>query len=231
MKKLALMLSVATIALLSACSSTKDVYTQRVVQDQERQEKLADHAIDKAPEWMIKLPKSTNAVYENGTAVSSDFGMADMKARTMAYAKICVAAGGQVRSQMKMYRNDNDDASTENTELTVRSICPDVNITGVETVELKHISEGGRIRTYILVALPLGASNTLKKDADSKLAKESAKKRAPEAFNELDTVVTGKPTTKTETLQLLDVDNAAYKAKREETLQKPNAVIGQATLR
>ena len=238
MKKLAIVLALAGI--LGACSSTKDTYTQRVVVDQERLDKLAEHAIDKAPDWMIKLPKSASAIYENGTSVSSDFGMADMKARTMAYAKICTAAGGKVRSQTKIFRSDSDNSSTEASELAVRSVCPDVDITGVETVELKHIAEGGRIRTYILVALPIGGANTLRKESDARQEREKALQRAPEAFREVDGLVEKKPVTnpvpvgqslKAGEIQLLPVDNAEYKARRDATLAKPDAVIGQTTVR
>ena len=62
MRNLAIVLSIA--AILSACSSTKDTYTQRVVVDQERLDRLAERAIDKAPDWMIKLPKSASAIYQ-----------------------------------------------------------------------------------------------------------------------------------------------------------------------
>jgi hypothetical protein len=225
MKKIAVVLSVA--AILSACSSTKDVYTQRVVQEQERQDLAAERAVDKAPEWMTKLPKSANAVYENGTAVAKDFAIADMMAKTFAYAKICTAAGGTIRQQTKMFGTENGTSM----EMAVRSICKDIDITGVETVDMKHISENGQYRTYALVALPIGNANTLKKEADERAQREGMRRNASDAFKELDSIVDGKPTTKTETLQLLDVDNAAYKAKRDETLQKPNAVIGQTTIR
>jgi hypothetical protein len=107
--------------------------------------------------------------------------MADLKAKTMAYVKICTGAGGKVRSQMKMYRADNDAVSVENSELTVRSLCPDVDISGVETVEMKHVAEGNRIRTYVLVALPLGSKNM------AKSAKE-IQNRSGDAFKELDSV-------------------------------------------
>jgi hypothetical protein len=39
------------------------------------------------------------------------------------------------------------------------------------------------------------------------------------------------PETKVESITLLNVDNEEYKRKRDEALQKPNAVIGQTTLR
>lgn len=222
-------LSIVAIGLvLTACSSAPpkqegNSYAAQVSYQQS--------AIMQSPEWMSKLPKSPNAVYENGTATSSDFGMADMKAKTMAYAKICTSAGGTLRSQMKMYKADSGDTSMENTELTVRSMCPDVDITGVEVVEMKHVAEGNRIRTYVLVALPTGGSNVLKTTKDMQ-------KRAPEAFKELDRTierqrapVAAEPQSKVEGITLLPVDNEEYKAKRDAALQKEGAVIGQAVVR
>ena len=168
--------------MLSACGTNPVQQVQSQQQDDYRaQAKVAKQAISEAPDWMSKLPKESGVIYENGTAISSDFSMADLKAKTMAYVKICTGAGGKVRSQMKMYRADNDAASVEQSELTVRSLCPDVDISGVETVEMKHVAEGNRIRTYVLVALPLGSKNV------AKSAKE-IQNRSGEAFKELDNV-------------------------------------------
>jgi len=166
--------------ILSACGSNPVQQVQNQQQEDYRaQAKVAKQAISEAPDWMSKLPKESGVIYENGTAISSDFSMADLKAKTMAYVKICTGAGGKVRSQMKMYRADNDAASVEQSELTVRSLCPDVDIMGVETVEMKHVAEGNRIRTYVLVALPLGSKNVAKSTKD-------IGNRSGEAFKELD---------------------------------------------
>lgn len=189
MKKQLNIYSMRTIAvsgavglILSACGTNPVQQAQNQQQDDYRQQaRVAKQAISEAPDWMYKLPKESGVIYENGTAISSDFSMADLKAKTMAYVKICTGAGGKVRSQMKMYRADNDASSVENSELTVRSLCPDVDITGVETVEMKHVAEGNRIRTYVLVALPLGSKNV------AKSAKEIGN-RSGEAFKELDSV-------------------------------------------
>ena len=168
--------------VLVACGTNPVQQAQNQQQDDYRQQaRVAKQAISEAPDWMYKLPKESGVIYENGTAISSDFSMADLKAKTMAYVKICTGAGGKVRSQMKMYRADNDAASVENSELTVRSLCPDVDITGVETVEMKHVAEGNRIRTYVLVALPLGSKNVAKSAKD-------IQNRSGEAFKELDNV-------------------------------------------
>jgi hypothetical protein len=172
---------VPLIGLLSACGSSPVSKNVQTDLEYRQQAKVATQAISEAPIWMTKLPKEAGVIYENGTAISSDFSMADLKAKTMAYVKICTGAGGKVRSQMKMYRADSDAASVEQSELTVRSLCPDVDITGVETVEMKHVAEGNRIRTYVLVALPMGSKNIMK-------STKEVQNRSPEAFKELDSI-------------------------------------------
>lgn len=240
MKKL--LIVVAVTGLLSACGSTKyqtraDLYPTGPTQKQQ-----AD-AISQAPEWMSKVPKSANAVYESATATSGDMAMADMKAKAIAYAKICTAAGGKVRSQTKVFMQDNGTTTTEMSEMAIRSICPDIDITGVETVEMKHVADGNRIRTYVLVALPIGSANTMK------TAKESTRS-SKEAFQELDEITGNKPVTdsapvapqkgqevsvvqpngSTSTLNLLPVNNPEYVARRAEAVQKPGAVVGQTSI-
>jgi hypothetical protein len=173
--------AVPLIGLLSACGSSPVSKNVQTDLEYRQQAKVATQAISEAPIWMTKLPKEAGVIYENGTAISSDFSMADLKAKTMAYVKICTGAGGKVRSQMKMYRADSDAASVEQSELTVRSLCPDVDITGVETVEMKHVAEGNRIRSYVLVALPMGSKNLMK-------STKEVQNRSPEAFKELDSI-------------------------------------------
>ena len=172
----------ASSLLLAACGTNPVEQSKSNTQEEYKQQaKIASQAITQAPAWMTKLPKETGIIYENGTAVSSDFAMADLKAKTIAYTKICTGAGGKVRSQMKMYRADNEGASVEQSELIARSICPDVDITGVETVEMKHVAEGNRIRSYVLVALPMGSKNVMKSTKD-------IQNRSADAFKELDSI-------------------------------------------
>jgi len=239
MKKLAIV--VAVTGVLSACGSTGTNYSAQYSQPTQNSAQI-NNAISNAPEWMSKLPKAAGYVFENGTATSSDFGFADIKAKTIAYSKICTSAGGKVRSQVKMYKADNGDTGTEQSEMAIRSMCADVDITGVETVEMKHIADGNRIRTYVLVALPTsGAAN------------KDVKRSAKEAFKELDEITGNKPLSSdvdvtpvapqrgqeisvvqpngaTSTLNLMPVENAEYKARREEALKKPGAVVGQVSV-
>jgi hypothetical protein len=241
MKKV--LIATVVTGMLTACGTSGTNYSAVYSGQNQVQTAQMNSAISQAPEWMSKLPKAPGYIFENGTATSSDFGFADIKAKAMAYAKICTAAGGKIRQQTKIFKSDNGDVGVDHSELAIRSMCADIDITGVETVEMKHVSEGNRIRTYVLVTLPLGDKNVLK-------ATKDAQARAPEAFKELDEVTGAKkpaevtpvapqqgnevsvaqPDGTTSTLNLMPVDNAEYKARRAEALKKPGAVIGQVSI-
>ena len=239
----------ATTGILTACGTSGTNYSAQYSNQNTVQTAQMSSAISQAPVWMSKLPKAPGYIFENGTATSSDFGFADIKAKTIAYAKICTAAGGKIRQQTKIFKSDSGDVGVDQSEMAIRSMCADVDITGVETVEMKHVSEGNRIRTYVLVTLPLGDKNVLKSTKD-------AQARAPAAFKELDEVTSGKKPVEVtpvpapapapaqpgntvgvtqsdgaaSTLNLMPVENAEYKARRAEALKKPGAVIGQFSI-
>ena len=175
----------ACMVALAGCSTT-DVYEKRADKERERQERYAERAVDHAPKWMKELPKSNSAVYENGSAVSNDLGMSVNKAKLLAFGKICMSAGGKVNQQSKLFRLDIENSSSETSELAVKAFCPGVDITGVEVVETKKISEGTRFRSYVLIALPLGDSNMLQKRKDQMLANQQSRQRSEQAFKEMD---------------------------------------------
>jgi hypothetical protein len=173
------------VAILAACGTT-DPYGKRADQERERQERYVERSIDKAPKWMFELPTSSSAVFESGTAVSGDWMMADAKAKATAYGKICMMAGGTASQQTKIYRTDSEATSTELSEQAIRTGCKSVDLTGVEVKEVKHVAEGTRYRTYVLVVLPTGDANLLRKYKDAQRQRELAANRAPEAFKDLD---------------------------------------------
>lgn len=189
--------AILPLVALVACSSTKtpvsnapvlptEQYENRAAQVQIDRDAQVNKSIAQAPDWMTKLPVSNSAVYANGSATSSDMSMADYKAKLFAFGKICMAAGGKVDQQSKVFMQDTAEASHETSELAIRSMCPSVDITGVEIKEVKRISEGGRFRTYVLVALPTGDANALQKRKDQLRLKDRAEQRSTDAFKELD---------------------------------------------
>ena len=205
--------AILPLIALVACSSTKtpvsnapvlptETYDNRAAVSQIDREAQVNKSITQAPEWMANLPVSNNAVYANGSAVSTDMSMADYKAKLFAFGKICMAAGGKVDQQSKIFMQDTAVASTEVSELAIRSMCPSVDITGTEIREVKRIAEGGRFRTYVLLALPTGDANALQKRKDQLKLNEGAVQRGTEAFKELDRNAEPAPVKAAPTVQL-----------------------------
>ena len=185
MRKLLIM--IPAVALVAACSSApKETYDRRAYEMEQKREQYAERAIDKAPKWMTTLPKSNSAVYANGTAVSGDFSMADEKAKTIAFGKICMAAGGEVDKNSRVFRSDVGEQSVENSSIAIRSMCRTVDVTGAEVVEIKRLPEGSRFRSYVLVALPTGAANAMQQRRDQNQARRTAQAQSDAAFRELD---------------------------------------------
>ena len=189
-----LVIASAVVAVLAGCSTTgsptasgsDNFYQAQLAKAEEKREKQIEKVLDRAPEWMAKLPKAQGVIYANGTARSTDFSMADEKAKMIAFGRICMTAGGEVDKQGKLFRSDTGDISNETSEIAIREICSRVDVTGADLVELKRISEGSFYRSYVLLALPIGDANLLKKaKLDAEVAK-GAGKRSQEAFKELD---------------------------------------------
>jgi hypothetical protein len=179
------LLLIPIVAVLAACGTT-DPYAKRADQERSRQERYVERTIDQAPKWMIQTPISNSAVYAAGTSASGDYSMAFQKAKADAYGKICMTAGGTASQRTKIYKADTAQASTELSEMVIRTQCKDVDLTGIEVSERKIIAEGTRYRAYVLVALPTGDANILRKAKEQAKLNEIAAARAPQAFKELD---------------------------------------------
>lgn len=230
MKKL--LVAVAVAGLLSACGTTRNASLEHYKEQQAQRERFTQRAMDSAPEWMFKLPKSANAIYQSADETGASMSSAKMFAEAKAYAKICTSMGGKVRSQTKFYEHDTGSSSSRNSEIAVRSICPDIDISGVEVVETVFLREGSRVRAMVLVALPIGDANTVKSARD-------AENKSREAFKELDNIVKPGSEKSEDTLvlkpaadaKLLDIKNPEALAAREEALKKPGAVVGHVVVR
>lgn len=178
----------AVMLALAGCATKGDRFERQAQLEYKVRTQAADRAVEQAPKWMYEVPTSNAAVYASGTAVSTDLGMSTDKAKTMAFGKICMSAGGRVNQQSSIYRADTETAGSEYSELAVKSFCPQVDITGAEVVQTKVISEGGRFRSYVLVALPTGDANKLARARDNAALQRRVEQRANQ-------VLDGMPTT------------------------------------
>jgi outer membrane lipopolysaccharide assembly protein LptE/RlpB len=180
------LLLVPIVAMLAACGTT-DPYGKRADMERERQVSTQERILDKTPDWFNKLPASNSAVYEAGFGSSFNMSDADAYAKNDAYGKLCMTAGGKTAQQTKTYSSEGENSRTQINERTTKSFCPNVDLTGVEQSQIKRIiTPNGKINTYILVALPTGDANILRKAKEAHAEREIAMKRAPEAFKELE---------------------------------------------
>lgn len=188
MKKILTLLPI--VAVLAACGTT-DVYQKRVDNQYEREGKAIEQALKGRPDWMGKLPVSDSAVFAAAEGSAENYNMAVHMARTNALAEICYSAGGTVSSQTKQY--DTGSTKSSNIEKVTRSNCNTVDVTGVETYGAKNIDQnpvvvraGNRYTAYVLIALPTGDANVLRR-AKEKASRETLEaQRSTQAFKELD---------------------------------------------
>lgn len=238
------LVSLGVAAVLSACSTTQPMPATQVqalpaptMAPVSPQVVSVQRAVDAVPEWFVEVPKSADTIYSVGDGVSSSMSGALSNARANAFEGICQSAGGTVRSQTKIFRQDTESASTSLSTTAIRNLCPDVDVTGAVVEKRKIMQDGARFRAFVLVALPVGDKNVLARTKQADKLQLKSTQTSEEAFKELDKLVDKpKPLTPQSRvepveLQLLDVDNAEYRARRDATLQKPGAVIGQTTLR
>ena len=180
----AAILVTSTVAL-AACGTT-DIYQERADKQRELQSEAVESTLKNMPDWMLELPESESAIYQTGSAVSSNLSMSRAKARNMAYGQICVAAGGTVSQQNQTFISDTTSTSVENSELAIRSMCTSTDITGAEIADEVMVQENSRYRTYVLVALPLGEANVLLERKLEQEIQEKALERSEDAFEEID---------------------------------------------
>jgi predicted acyltransferase (DUF342 family) len=144
-----LVLSLAMVAALAACSSAP-------VSQQEASAKLIEKEV---PEWFIGAASTPTAFKSAGDGVSGSLSGALGNARANAFEGICQAAGGTVRSQTKVFRQDTESKSTSISTTAIRNFCPDVDVSGATVEKTKVIRDGERFRAFVLVTLDKGAAS------------------------------------------------------------------------
>lgn len=217
----------------------------------------AARAVPAAPEWFVRLPEDTaDMVFAAGTATSSDEQMAYDKARMAAERKLIEQMGAKISSMTKSYRNDTGSALQESFEQVVRKNAAG-ELIGAQRVDSQVTHDGRQYKVYILLRLPLGENNTLRTEKVNAQAQREAELRARRAQQELDRVqaedrrqqeaerarqrdeigpaapaapAAAPAATPAGNVELIDTDNAEYRRRRAEALQRPGAAVGRITL-
>lgn len=214
----------------------------------------------KAPEWYVRMPEDTaDMTFAVGTATSTDEQMAYDKARMAAERKLVEQMYARVTTQTNSYKADRGSATIENYQQVTRKNARG-ELSGAQRVDSQVTHDGTYYKVYVLLRLPTGAANTMQTRRDQARMQREADIRGRAAERDMDAneardakieqesdralerkltpqsrvaPVTVPETVKTSDgeIKLLDVDNAEYRQRRAEALTKPNAVVGQTTLR
>jgi len=212
--------------------------------------------VPQAPEWYVRMPEDTaEMTFAVGTATSTDEQMAYDKARMAAERKLVEQMYARITTQTNSFKADRGSATIENYQQVTRKNARG-ELSGAQRVDSQVTHDGQSYKVYVLLRLPTGANNTMQTRRDQSRMQREAEIRGRAAERDMDaneardarieqentralerslepqsrvTPVTV-PTTSGE-LKLLDVDNAEYRQKRAEALQKPGAVVGQTVVR
>ena len=214
--------------------------------------------VPNAPEWFVRLPDDTaDMVFAAGTATSTDEQMAYDKARMAAERKLVEQMGAKISSLTKSYRNDTGSALQERFEQVVRKQAAG-ELIGAQRVDSQVTHDGQAYKVYILLRLPLGANNTLRTEKTNAQGQREVELRANRAQQELDRTqaedrrqqdaervrqreeigpspaapapVAAPAAAPAGNVELIDTDNAEYRRRRAEALQRPGAAVGRITL-
>lgn len=230
----------ALVSLVAGCSSTGPVA------DKGQTIQTTGGVAINMPSWYVKPPAPTDDnMWFVGTATSSDLAMSREKALLDAQLKLADTLNGVANALIKQQKNDNaGSVVNDKTSVTVKKVIANTSLTGYTIEDTTILPENRNYRTFVLLRYPLGDTNRLLKE---KLQRENQNSTSDDANQrELDKEIAPKPVAITpvpgntvavvapdgalSTLNLMPVDNAEYKAKRAEALQKPGAVVGQLSV-
>ena len=216
--------------------------------------------VPQSPEWYVRMPEDTpEMTFAVGTATSTDEQMAYDKARMAAERKLVEQMYARITTQTNSFKADRGSATIENYQQVTRKNARG-ELSGAQRVDSQVTHDGQYYKVYVLLRLPTGANNTMQTRRDQSRMQREAEIRGRAAERDMDaneardikleqdgnqtlerrlapqsrvTPVAVPETAKTSEgeIKLLDVDNAEYRQKRAEALAKPNAVVGQTTLR
>lgn len=181
---------VAVVALFAVgCSSTPNV-----VKEAQRAEKAAAKqvrtVISDIPKWYLSPPDSTaQVVFVTGTSSSTNLAMSRDKAILDAQRRLGDQLEGLVSSMTKSYIRDfgtDQTVTVEDTEQVTRKLVAEANVAGYRVENIKVQQEGRHFRTYVMLAYPIGETNTIRAMQERRQMMRNLPAQRQEAFNELD---------------------------------------------
>jgi hypothetical protein len=179
---------VILVAMLAACSSTKDPDLRAAREAREIRVESAKKVIKEQPSWYKEgCPASSEIACATATETADNMQAAVDTAVEFAKGQICDTAGGQVDKVSKTFRTQEGKNSTTTTKTAIRSKCPGVDITGAKKAAEEVIAlPDGTFQAYVKVVLPI-SENPLKDRKDKMTLSRENAVEGEKLLKELDT--------------------------------------------
>jgi hypothetical protein len=182
-------IALAIAAILSVGCSYKSPTLNESIRYEREQQQRVKSSVNSSPAWFLSPPVSNqHVVFTSGSSVSTSLSMSRNKAILDAQSQLADQISSVISGITKQYERDygvNTVNSMVDTEVVVRKIVSEVDISGyrIEQVEIKP--EGRFYRTYVLLAYPIGENNTLREMQLNRQAMQRFSQDRDAAFNEL----------------------------------------------
>lgn len=181
-------LAIASIFVVG-CSYKSPTLNESIRYEREQQQRVKS-SVKASPAWFLSPPVSNQyVVFTSGSSVSTSLSMSRNKAILDAQTQLADQISSVISGMTRQYERDygvNTVNSMTDTEVVVRKIVSEVDISGyrVEQIEIKP--EGRFYRTYVLLAYPIGENNTLREMQINRQAMQRFTQDRDAAFRELD---------------------------------------------
>lgn len=194
--KLSTLVTIASVALLTACASTQPQVAQPAPQYQHQYVPQSAHtyamqveptrAKAPPPSWMTRLPQDTpDMVFSASSARSKREQGAYDQAQMNAEAKLCDMLAGRVKTNTKRYSLDTGDNLVERFESSSNKSA-DCELIGAQRVDSQVSFDGRDYTVYVLMRYPLAESNPLRKEREQAKLKREGELRARKAEQDME---------------------------------------------
>lgn len=181
--------SIATVIVLSGCSSTpptkleiaRDQIEVEAIKAEVAQDK-AEMVVDNIPPWALEPPQSDGSgIYAVGIGESRSVNTAIKKSKLNAQFELAKAFGSEISGNEQSYTKENSHSGTTQFTQLIDSIVDTVPMNGFETLNHEMVTLEGKYTSYRLIKLSYEQFDKALKLAN----KEETQTEIKESFIEL----------------------------------------------
>ena len=182
------------VILLAACSTPEPgTPAWTAMQERQKQEAKAEAVKDTLsdlPDWFASPPVDEHALYQAGTAVSSDLQFAWDKAVLSAKRAMADRINSRISSKIKEFLAESGAAENAkvlyDSERVTTNLITEASLAGYAVKDKKILPLGTQYRVYVLLEYPTGSANQMLVEQVKKDQALETQLRASKAYQELE---------------------------------------------